>query len=128
MQSLNLAYLKVRRLVDALLSNSAPRIEIGPLDLRRHDLLAGIPFAVLAPLILIHLFIAPLSWTAWLLSLLWAVISAGFIGWRIWRLIRASNIKDARDYDRRAKFGLPLEYAASESLLAHQRRKRRTNR
>ncbi|MFC5372317.1 hypothetical protein ACFPIF_07140 [Brevundimonas faecalis] len=128
MQSLSLAYLKVRRLVDALLWNSAPRLEIGPLNIRRHDLLAAVPLAMFPPLILFHHFVASLPWTAWLLGLAWTVISASFIGWRAWRLIRASNIKNARDYDRRAKFDLPLEYAASESLLAHQRRQRRTNR
>ncbi|MGH7027923.1 hypothetical protein [Brevundimonas sp.] len=43
-------------------------------------------------------------------------------------MMRAGDIKSARDYDRRAKFDLPPEYAASESLLAHQRRERRTKR
>nr|WP_312990626.1 hypothetical protein [Brevundimonas diminuta] len=128
MKSLSPAYLKLRRRVDALLSNPAQHIEVGPLYIRRNDLIAAIPFAAFAPLILFHLLLIPLPWTAWLLALPWAATSGIFLGWRAWRLIRADSIKSARDYDRRAKFLLPPEYAASESLLAHQRRKRRSNR
>ncbi|MGE7199061.1 hypothetical protein [Brevundimonas naejangsanensis] len=126
MQSLSPTYLKIRRRVDALLSDPTPRIAIGPLSVRRNRTLAAIPFAAFAPLIILHLVVGHLPAPAWLLGLAWTAISATFMGWRAWRLIRANSIKSARDYDRCAKFDLPPEYAASESLLAHQQRERRT--
>ncbi|MFK0298290.1 hypothetical protein ACIQTU_03630 [Brevundimonas sp. NPDC090276] len=118
-------YLKIRRWVDVRLSDPAVHVQLGPLLVRRAHLPVLIAVAAFAPLIALHLLIGPLPAPAWLIGCVWAVASAAFMGWRGWRLIRASSIKSARDYDRRAKFDLPPEYAASESLLAHQRRERR---
>jgi hypothetical protein len=82
---------------------------------------AALPFI---PLVLARSGFLP----AWLLALALASTWCVFVAWRASRMIRAGEIKSARDYDRRAKFDLPPEYAASESLLAHQRRERRTKR
>jgi hypothetical protein len=121
-------YLKIRRWVDDKLSDPAVHVQVGPLPIRRSHLPALIAVAAFAPLIVLHLLIGPLPAPAWLIGCLWAVISTAFMGWRGWRLIQVAGIKSARDYDRRAKFDLPPEYAASESLLAHQRRERRAKR
>lgn len=51
-----------------------------------------------------------------------------FAAWRATRLLRADIIKSDRDYDRRGKYLLPPEYAATESPLAASRRRRRTRR
>ena len=48
----------------------------------------------------------------------------GFVAWRAIRLIRAGNIKSDRFYDVKGKFDLPPEYAATASILAHQKRGR----
>jgi hypothetical protein len=52
------------------------------------------------------------------------VALAFFIGWRQWRLFRASAIKSGRYYERTGRYFLPSEYHDSEdSLLAERRRK-----
>lgn len=109
------AYLMVRRWVDTRLSYNftfGPKAAFAP---------AALPFV---PLVLLRSGYFP----AWLLALALASTWCGFVAWRASRMMRAGDIKSARDYDRRAKFNLPREYAASESLLAHQRRERRTQR
>ncbi|WP_313472524.1 hypothetical protein [Brevundimonas sp.] len=77
-----------------------------------------------APLVLLRSGYLPAWMFAFALAATWCL----FVTWRASRMIRAGEIKSARDYDRRAKFDLPPEYAASESLLAHQRRKRKAQR
>lgn len=128
MRSLHPTYLKIRRWVDDKLASPASHIQVGPLPVRRTHLPALIAFAAFAPLLALHLIIGPLPAPAWLIGCLWAVTSTAFMGWRGWRLMRAAGIKSARDHDRRARFNLPDDYVASESLLAHQRRERRTKR
>lgn len=63
---------------------------------------------------------APLACGA-LVSLAWF----GFVGWRASRLLRAAAVKGDRQFDRKTKFTLPPEYAASESVTAARRRARR---
>jgi len=114
MRTLQLVYRIFRTWTDALINGglSSNRLLV---------LIAFLPF-------LIALFATPFPSAAWLIAACFSLLWIGFVSWRGWRLMQTNSIKSARDYDRRAKFKLPPEYAASESLLAHRQRKRRSKR
>lgn len=57
------------------------------------------------------------------LSVAWAA----FVGWRAWRLLKASRIRADREYDRKGKFNLPPEYRSTESVTKARRRSRSKN-
>ncbi|WAC60705.1 hypothetical protein [Brevundimonas sp. SL130] len=112
-------YFKMRHWVDAQLSSESRHVRERPfivslIILFIPALLGWAPFvprwAVSSSLV-----VAAAFWVSWI----------AFVGWRAARLIRASNYKSARDYDRRGKFLLPPEYAASESYMSHKRRSRK---
>ena len=118
MRSHRTNYLRVRREIDAQLASKSPQTQ-------------GLPFAagaaaLIIPMLLVFVPAVP-QWAlqgSWLIGLaLWALWVI-FLIWRAARLIRAGDYKSARDYDRRGKFLLPPEYAASESYLSHRRRSR----
>jgi hypothetical protein len=113
------AYLKLRHWVDAQLASGSWLVRRRPfkdsiLIFAIPALLGWAPFvprwAVSSSLV-----VAAAMWLLWI----------AFVGWRAARLIRAGNYKSARDYDRRGKFLLPPEYAASESYMSHRRRSRK---
>jgi hypothetical protein len=51
-----------------------------------------------------------------------ALIFAGFIGWRVTRMLRARALKEGRFYERKARYALPPEYRNSEDALVARRR------
>ncbi len=55
-----------------------------------------------------------------LISAIWLV----FVGWRGWRLFRATAIKVDRKFDQETKYKLPPEYRKSESVTEAKRRDR----
>ena len=110
----NNSYLTVRRWIDHDIAHRyrAPSVQISAV-------LTGVlvMFLLCADGWLLRLALAPF--------LLLSAICTGFIFWRLSRIMRATTILSARDYDHRGKFLLPPEYANSESSLAAARRKRR---
>jgi hypothetical protein len=115
---LRATYLGVRRWLDGELSQGANRG------------MGGLPFvAALSLAAVVHVYAAgPIRPAGVGAFLLMAVAWVAFMVWRGVRLMRVASIKSARDYDRRGKFDLPPEYAASESHLAHQERHGRRHR
>lgn len=61
----------------------------------------------------VFIFVAIAAFLAW----------SWFVGWRAWRLFRASGIRGDRKYDREGKFELPAEYASTESATQAARRR-----
>lgn len=110
-------YLWVRRWVDHDLANQRrPTSIFGPLFFMLFAMIAadwaGGVFFVTGWSVIVPIFAA---WMA-------------FVCWRLIRLLRAMTIKGDREFDQRGKYLLPPEYAASESYLAHQKRRNRLRR
>ena len=109
----NSTYLTVRKWIDHDIAHRyrQPSIQVS-------SLVTGILLMtlILADGWLFRLALAPLL----LLSAIWT----GFVFWRLSRILRAATIIGDREYDRKAKFMLPPEYANSESATAAGRHKR----
>ncbi|SFS77142.1 hypothetical protein [Brevundimonas viscosa] len=92
------------------------------------------PISLFGPLVLAALAMMPLRFgTDAFFPVLGTVLTLfcawnAFVLWRVARIIRAVSIKGDREFDRYGKYLLPSEYAASESYLAHQRRRHRLRR
>ena len=104
-------YLFVRRWVDRKLSHSRRYVQEE----------AGWP--ALLPILPLVALRSTNGW-AWGVAASISAVWLGFVAWRAIRLIRAGNIKSDRFYDVKGKFDLPPEYAATASILAHQKRGR----
>ena len=92
------AYLKVRNWVDDLIgpiSVVSPKVALVP---------AMIPFLGI-----------PIIGPWWATpAAAWAVLWLGFVGWRAFRLMKATRIKRDRAYDAKGKFRLGREYWETE--------------
>lgn len=105
------SYLVVRRYVDAQFAARSLQYKVLLLP-------AGLPFAILAPLMRGE------DWLLWS-CVGWAVLWIGFVGWRGMRMLRANAKKSDRVYDRRTKFELAREYWTTESATQTRRGKRK---
>jgi hypothetical protein len=93
------------------------------------------PLSIFGPLFLVMFVMIAANWAGGVPVVLgWTIIAPvyavwmAFICWRIIRLIRTVTIKGDREFDQRGKYLLPPEYTASESYLAHQKRRSRLRR
>lgn len=86
-------------------------------------LISGLPFV---SLLVFERLAGHRSGTAIILASAVTAAWLGFVGWRGWRLLRASGARSDRDFDQRGKFRLPPEHQDSESVTKAQRRDKRS--
>ncbi|URW75766.1 hypothetical protein M9980_00565 [Sphingomonas donggukensis] len=90
------------------------------------------PLSLFIPFFLLLLGVGDLATVRWLWLpvvipiTIFAALALGFALWRMWRVMKAFSRHGDRNYDKRAKFGLPCEYRRSESASKALFRRRAT--